>query len=106
MKLSRDGKCIAIALLMGEQVTTYKDKIVVVMDRREAFVVDRLEFDALEESQVITIDEHGCRLTGRGRVWAKKWAREVFGTTPADKVRAENQKIKSRRALRPQRRSR
>ena len=106
MKLSRDGKCIAVALMLGQRVTVYKDMIVVVLDESEAVQVNRLEFDFLEEKGVIAIDQHGVRLTGRGRAWAKGWARDVLGRTPIDKIREHNQKVRSRRALRPQRRGR
>lgn len=99
MKLSKDAKCVVIALYWGEVVTVYKDRIVVVMNN-QAFVVDPVEFDALEEKRLITIEASGPRITGRGRVWAKRWWGELFGFTPGQKAKAERMKAQSRHRMR------
>ena len=99
MKLSKDGKCVVIALYWGERVTVVGDKIAVVLEN-QAFEVDRLEFDALEEQRLIAIEKSGPRITGRGRVWAKRWWGEMFGFTPQQKAKAEREKSLSRVRLR------
>jgi hypothetical protein len=99
MKLSKDGKCVVIALFWGEKVTVLQDKIAVVLND-QAFEVNRLEFDALEEMRLVVVEESGPRITGRGRVWAKKWWGELFGFTDDQKAKAERMKSLSRVRLR------
>lgn len=76
MKLSNEGKCIVIALALGEKVAVVQDHISVVMGGC-AFAINRAEFDFLEEKQLIVIEANGTRVTGRGRAWAKRWWREM-----------------------------
>lgn len=98
MKLSREGKCIVIALALGERVTVVNDKIAVVMDGK-AFAIDRAEFDFLESKGMIRIDAIGCRVTGRGRAWAKEWWGEM-GHSELGKEKLKREKSLSRVRLR------
>lgn len=88
MKLSKDGKCVVIALFWGEPVTVVQGKIAIVLNN-QAFAVDPVEFDALEAMRLIVIEESGPRITGRGRIWAKKWWGELFGFTAGQKIKAQ-----------------
>lgn len=99
MKLSRDGKCILIALTIGERVAVVGGHITVVMNNT-AYIIDRTEFDFLEEKQLIVIEDAGCRITGRGRVWAKRFGDEMWGKDPALKAKRQRAKSLSRVRLR------
>ncbi len=99
MKLSRDGKCILIALALGERIAVVEDHITVVMNGT-AYIIDRVEFDYLEEKGLIAIGVEGCRITGRGRVWAKRFGDDIWGKDPALKAKRQRAKSLSRVRLR------
>lgn len=99
MSISRDGKCILIALAHGEQIAVVQGQITVVMNNT-AYVIDPTEFDYLEERQLIVVEASGCRITGRGRAWAKQWGTELWGSDPVMKAKAARAKSLSRVRLR------
>ena len=49
---------------------------------------------------MIAIEEGGARVTGRGRVWAKRWGNELWGDDPRLKANMARQKSLSRVRLR------